>query len=78
MPTVLRIDGYRIFFFGNEGHEPPHIHVEHGDRHAKFWLEPVALAQSYGFRAHELNRVRTLVVEHRDLFRDKWREYFGD
>lgn len=78
MPTVLRIDGYRFFFFSNEGHEPPHIHVEHGDRHAKFWLEPVALAQSYGFRAHELNRVRTLVVEHRDLFRDKWREYFGD
>jgi hypothetical protein len=31
MPTVLRIDGYRFFFFSNEGNEPVHIHVESGD-----------------------------------------------
>ncbi|MCI0405089.1 MAG: DUF4160 domain-containing protein, partial [candidate division Zixibacteria bacterium] len=44
MPTVARIKGFRFFFFSNEGHEPPHIHVEHGDKYAKFWLEPVELA----------------------------------
>ncbi|WP_439481025.1 DUF4160 domain-containing protein [Cyclobacterium plantarum] len=41
MPTVLRIGPYRFFFFSNEGNEPPHIHVESGEGHAKFWLEPV-------------------------------------
>jgi hypothetical protein len=53
---VLRFEGFRFFFYSLEGHEPPHIHVEHGDNVAKYWLRPVALAESYGFRAHELNR----------------------
>jgi hypothetical protein len=25
MPTILRIKGYRFFFFSNEGNEPCHI-----------------------------------------------------
>jgi len=31
MPTALRVDDYRFFFFSNEGNEPVHIHVESGD-----------------------------------------------
>ena len=58
MPTVLRVSGFRFFFYSLEGSEPPHIHVEHGDNIAKFWLVPVAVAESRGFRLHELNRVR--------------------
>ena len=27
MPTILRRDGYRFFFYSKEGKEPPHIHV---------------------------------------------------
>ena len=27
MPSVLRVSGFRFFFFSNEGNEPPHIHV---------------------------------------------------
>ncbi|MBI4007657.1 MAG: DUF4160 domain-containing protein, partial [Planctomycetes bacterium] len=46
MPTILRIKGYRFFFFSLEGREPPHIHVEHAGKYAKFWLEPVELARS--------------------------------
>ena len=30
MPTVLRVHGYRFFFFSNEGREPAHIHVQSG------------------------------------------------
>src|SRR5882757_10333220 len=51
MPTVLRVSGFRFFFYSLEGSEPPHIHVEHGDNVAKFWLEPVSLAESRGFRS---------------------------
>lgn len=36
MPTVLRIKGYRFFFFSLEETEPPHIHVEQAERVAKF------------------------------------------
>jgi hypothetical protein len=78
MPTVLRIHGFRFFFFSGEGNEPPHIHVEYGDSVAKFWLNPVDLAMSAGFRSHELTRVRALVIEHRLMFLEKWNEYFGD
>src|SRR5688572_3522127 len=44
MPTVARIGPYRFFFYGNEGTEPPHIHVQRERRLAKFWLDPVLLA----------------------------------
>ena len=77
MPTVLRFSGYRFFFYSLEGTEPLHIHVEHGDSVAKFWLEPVSLAESHGFRAHELNRLRTLIVEHRATFVEAWNVRFG-
>ena len=36
-PTGLRVGPYRLFFFSNEGGEPPHIHVEREDPPAKFW-----------------------------------------
>ena len=78
MPSVLNLRGFRFFFFSGEGHEPPHIHIEHGDKVAKYWLNPVELAESQGFRNHELNRVRALVIEHRALFLEKWHEHFGD
>ena len=37
MPALLRVRGYRFFFFSMEGREPPHIHVAHAGRYAKFW-----------------------------------------
>lgn len=77
MPTVLKVQGYRFFFFSQEGNEPPHIHVEHGDKVAKYWLNPTNLASSYGFRSHELSKMRMLVNEHNELFLEKWDEYFS-
>ncbi|MDF0378166.1 DUF4160 domain-containing protein [Methylophilus sp. YYY-1] len=77
MPTILLAQGFRFFFFSQEGNEPPHIHVEHGDKVAKFWLNPVELSSSTEFRSHELKKVRMLVIQHRELFVEKWNEHFG-
>lgn len=77
MPTILNIQGYRFFFYSLEGNEPLHIHIEHGDKVGKFWLQPISLASSYGFRSHELTKLRELVVEHSELFVEKRYEYFG-
>lgn len=77
MPTILLTQGFRFFFFSGEGSEPPHIHLEHGDKVAKYWLSPVELSSSEGFRSHELTKVRALVIEHRALFLEKWNEYFS-
>ncbi len=77
MPTVAREGRYRFFFFSNEGHEPPHIHVEAGEDYAKFWLEPVSLEQSVGFNAAELTRLRKMITAYRERFREEWDEYFS-
>jgi hypothetical protein len=57
MPTVLRVRGYRFFFFSREGQEPAHIHVQRAECYAKYWLTPVSLARNYGFRSHELTEL---------------------
>lgn len=77
MPALLRVRGYRFFFFSMEGREPPHIHVAHAGRYAKFWLDPVEVADIRGFRASEMTEIRQLVVENKQLFLERWYEYFG-
>jgi len=77
MPTILRLQGFRFFCYSLERGEPPHIHVEHGDKTAKYWLEPVELASSERFRSHELGSVRAMVIRHRAAFLEKWHEHFG-
>jgi hypothetical protein len=77
MPTVLNLSGLRFFFYSMEGREPPHIHVERDNATAKFWLDPVELAGSRGFRAHELGRLRAIVIERRLAFKEAWDGHFG-
>ena len=77
MPTVLRVDGFRFFFFSNEGREPMHIHVEQAERYAKFWLDPLSLAANTGFRSRELTQLLGLIERHRPLFEEKWNEHFS-
>jgi hypothetical protein len=77
VPALLRVRGHRFFFFSLEGREAPHIHVAHAGRYAKFWLEPVELANNRGFRDHELTEIRKIVVENGQFFLEKWHEYFS-
>ncbi len=54
MPTVLRWGRYRVFFYSNEGGEPPHVHVRSGNRELKIWLEDMTIAVNFRFPPHEL------------------------
>jgi len=38
MPTILKINGYRFFFFSNE-HTPKHIHIQKQKKYAKINIE---------------------------------------
>jgi hypothetical protein len=76
VPTVLRSGLYRLFFYAGDGNEPPHVHVERDDKIAKFWLEPVRLERSGGFKSQELNKIRILVEENRKQLRRGWDDYF--
>jgi hypothetical protein len=77
MPVALRVKGYRFFFFSLEGHEPPHIHVEQAERFAEFWLKPVSLVKSRGFRSNELSEIQKIVEENLDTLLEKWDEHFS-
>ncbi len=78
MPTVLRSGPYRFYFYSHEPNEPRHIHVDRDDLSAKFWLDPVQLAANFGFRAHELRTVQSMVIESMPLFLEAWNEFFGN
>lgn len=39
MPTILKILGWRLFFYSNENNEPIHIHCRKADMECKFWLD---------------------------------------
>ncbi len=76
MPTLLRIEGFRFFFYSSERQEPLHVHVERGDGEAKLWLQPVELAYSYRLTPAELRRVRELAFQHQAAFVERWNEHF--
>jgi hypothetical protein len=74
MPTVLRSGPYRFYFYS---HEPPHIHLDRDDLSAKFWLDPVQLTGNFGFRAHALREIQSIVTDSRQRFLEAWNEFFG-
>jgi len=76
-PTVLRVRGFRFYFFSRE--EPrAHVHAQHPSGEAKFWIEPgVELAANYGLSTPRVNQARKLVEEHLDEIRSAWDKHFG-
>jgi hypothetical protein len=76
MPTVLRVGSYRFFFYSADADEPPHIHVEQSGNAAKFWIEPVRLAWSSGFRRAELREIERMVVESAPTLLEAWYGFF--
>ncbi|MEI2767178.1 MAG: DUF4160 domain-containing protein [Nitrosomonas sp.] len=77
MPTILRVGPYRFFFYSGDRDEPKHIHVEREDNIAKFWIDPVRLQKSGGFRRSEIIRIMNIIDEHNEQIMEAWDEYFG-
>ena len=80
MPVILRYQGYKFFFFSNEGipREPIHIHVRKGETTAKIWIDPsVVLAESYGLTSGQQKELLDVVNEHKNFIIRSWHEHFG-
>lgn len=77
MPTVLRHEGYRLYFYSHEPNEPPHVHVDKGGCSAKVWLEPVGLARNLGFRPKEIGNILAIARDNREQLLEAWNGYFG-
>lgn len=71
----LCVGPYRFFFYSNEHGEPAHIHVRRDRALAKFWLEPVALAKSRHFAAHEMSVISQHVETNLQKLLEAWNEH---
>ncbi|WP_303285418.1 DUF4160 domain-containing protein [Marinobacter sp. SS8-8] len=80
MPVIFSYQGFRFFFYSNEGdpREPAHVHVRAVGKEAKFWLSPaVSLARNDGFDAHTIRVLLEVTENNRQLFEDAWHDYFA-
>jgi hypothetical protein len=78
MPTALIENGFRFFFYSNEGDEPAHMHIEKGGAIGKIWLEPiVTIAYTQGFTTTELRQIMEIISENHVTLKQKWNEYFS-
>ena len=79
MPKIFEWNGFKFFFFSNEGVplEPCHIHVRRGSAVAKFWVgERIDLDSSWEFSSKELNVIEQKIEEQKRLIMEKWDEFF--
>jgi hypothetical protein len=51
--------------------------VDRGAATIKIWLEPVEVAKSQGFKAHEIGGIVAMVQDNRTELWEAWHEYFG-
>ncbi len=66
-----------MFFFSRE-ETRMHVHVQHAEGEAKFWMQPrIEVAENYGLSARRLASARQLVEEHEDEIRSAWQAHFG-
>lgn len=76
MPTILLQNGWRLFFYANEGDEPIHVHCRKADMECKFWLQvdtfEVQEEYAYGLTPSERRAVREIIFEHFDYLVEKW------
>lgn len=75
-PTVLRVRGFRFYFFSREERRR-HVHVQHADGEAKFWIDPaVELHANYGLKPKQIAEAEKLVEEHLHEIRSAWAKHF--
>jgi hypothetical protein len=75
---IRMINGYRFFFFSNEGNEARHIHFEKGDGAAKYWLDDIEEVYNFDFSPKERKQIKTIIIDHQEFLISKWDEYFND
>lgn len=76
MPTLLRKDGFRFFFYSNESEEP--VHVQKGDAEGKIWLMPkTEVCYMNNFNQTEIRQISLIIFEYAEQFKTQWNGYFN-
>lgn len=72
MPVILRVKGYRFWFYEADLDEPAHVHIGKEGREAKYWLNPVAVARAGRFRPVSLREIERIIEENLDFLLRAW------
>jgi hypothetical protein len=72
MPVVLRIKGYKFWFYEADLDEPPHVHVGKAGRTAKFWLKPVGVARAGRLKSLDLQEINRIIKDNRSFLLRAW------
>jgi len=79
LPTILMINGWRIFFYSNENSEPIHVHCIKGEMECKYWLRSetfeISEAFTYNMNSGEKREIRKIIYGHFEYIENEWNEY---
>ncbi|WP_166224900.1 DUF4160 domain-containing protein [Pseudomonas atagonensis] len=81
MPTIDKIDGYRVFYYSND-HAPAHVHVTNSNSEAVFLLNcpggPATLRDKpHNMASHEANQLGKLVSKAVAKYCKEWSDFYG-
>ena len=80
MPTILYKNGWRLFFYSNEGNEPIHIHAQNAEVECKYWLIESSLEIicdfSYNLDYPKKREIEEIIYQNFDLIVQKWKTHF--
>ena len=72
MPVVLRVKGYRFWFYEADLDEPAHVHVGKGGQEAKYWLNPVGPARTGRFKPVDLREIERIIKDNLAFLLGAW------
>jgi hypothetical protein len=76
MPTILRVDGWRVVIYPND-HLPAHVHVTGPGWVIVINLEGPDIREVIGCDEREARHVLRRVTEHRAMLIEAWRRFHG-
>lgn len=74
MPIVLRVKGYRFWFYEADLDEPPHVHVGKERQEAKYWLDPVKRARAGKFKPVDLREIERIINDNQAFLLGAWKQ----
>jgi len=78
MPVVLRVAGFKFFFYQADlANEPPHVHISKEENEAKFWLDPIRIVREGRFRKSDLRDIERIIEDNHDFLMDAWEKEKG-
>jgi hypothetical protein len=81
MPTIIRKNGWRIFFYSNEGKEPMHVHAIKGSTEVKYWISQkmnmIFYANSFNLKPMMQREIEELLIEEMPKIIKFWNAYFN-